>query len=165
MKKDVDVSTQLAACQQQEKVALKDLEALKELIRKAPVWAPEMKIDVFEEGAPHDDSTRLGSVRLGKLPTGIVSRELYSCPGGEAAFDRDLNDDEKARVTSAFARPPPTLHVRGHAVGREQGPHQTGMMVNSSGRALVVSSGGGAGPSGAPSLPSHSFAARKRRIR
>ena len=87
---------------------------------------------------------------------------LYACPGGVAAFERGLSEEERARVQPAFARPDVLLHVRGEAVGREQGPpHKRGMTVNSSGRALQVSYGGGA--SNAPSLPSHAFAARRRR--
>jgi hypothetical protein len=144
---DVDVATQLAACQQDEKEAYASLELLKQSIRSA--WPAGAKIDVAGEG----------TVTLGKT-AGESTRVLYSCPGGEAAFKRDLSDEQQQRLEHVFVRPEPLLHVRGHAVGREHGKPK--MTVNSSGRALTASFTTSADDNAAR-LPTHAFGARRRR--
>ena len=99
-----------------------------------------------------------GTVKLCKAP-GSTTRVMYLCPGGVAAFQRELSNEEQARLHTAFSRPDALLHVRGEAVGAEQGPERR-MTVNSSGRALTVSF---SVPGQAARLPSHAFAARRRR--
>lgn len=146
VKPDVDLTTQLAACSQQWKVVEESLQALKAQVRHS--FPTNTKVVVCGEGA----------VKLCK-PTGQSwTRVAYGCPGGLASFERELSDEEKARVNSAFSRPDELLHVRGVAVGAEQSRLTRHMTVNSSGRALAV---GFSFPGEAARLPSHAFAARQ----
>jgi len=148
VKKDVDLGLQLAACQQAEKEAKAALNSLKLMIHSQ--WAENTKVEVQGEGY----------VRLG-VRTSSHQTVKYSCVGGEEAFKRLLSADEQKRLKHVFARPENFLHVRGVKASRT---------VNTSGRALTVSTGGVsvAGGGGAeegeaaPRLPTHSFASRRR---
>ena len=85
-------------------------------------------------------------------------------PGGVAAFQGALSEEERKRVQPAFVRPGVLLHVRGEAMGQGQDTEKRPMAVNrvnSSGRALQVSFSGGGSLGAAPSLPSHAFAKRR----
>ena len=147
LKSDVDLATQLAACSQQWKMAEAELEQLKEGVRSS--FSANAKVVVFGEGA----------VKLCKSAVRPWTRVAYGCPGGMAKF-HELSDEEQVRVRSAFCRPDALLHVRGEAVGAEQGgPRKRHMSVNSSGRALAV---GFSVAGEAARLPSHAFASRSR---
>ena len=143
---DCDVATQLASCQQDEKLAKKALEELKATIKER--WEEGTKIDVPGEG----------SVKLGRAPPPIFSVR-YSC-AGRAAFARELSAAEQRRFEDVFAPPAePLLHVRGQHVGVEHGERL--MTVNHSGRALLVSYGGARSCRDAAVLPTHAFASRR----
>jgi hypothetical protein len=147
VRKDMDVALQLADASQQMKLANAALEALKASIRAS--WDPESKVEVYHEGA----------VKLCKAVGGTTTRVTYTCPGGVAAFERELSEEEQARVHSAFSRPDALLHVRGEAVGG--GSQKRQMTVNSSGRALAVSFSAPNGQDSPARLPSHAYAARR----
>ena len=136
---DQDLSTQLAACQQKEKVARRLLDESKERIHAR--WPAETKVIVTGEG----------TVTLGKKPASSM-RTSYACRDGEAAFRASLSDEEQRRFKHVFARPDAILLVRDQTGGRMRSS-------NKSGRALTVSTGG-ASASGAARLPTTSFASR-----
>ena len=80
-------------------------------------------------------------MRKGRSPPASV-RVTYSCPGGEAAFKRDLSAEEQASLRHVFERPAPLLHVRGQNVGEEHADEhgrKPFKRVNTSGHALTVS--------------------------
>ena len=138
---DLDLSLQLAKCQQKEKVARHALDACRALIHQR--WPHETKVVVAGEG----------SVTLGKKPAGSV-RTSYSCDGGEATFKAALSDEEQRRFKHVFTRPDARLLVR------DDGGAGRMRTTNKSGRALTVSTGGGAGGGGTARLPSTAFASR-----
>ena len=169
VRSDVDLPTQLAACQAREKRARKALDATKGLIHAS--WPEETKVVVPD----------VGTVTLGRRPAGST-RTSYSCPGGEASFRSSLSEVEQRRhdryswpshmaithgrytcpcgdlqveqrrFRRVFARPDALLVVRDEGGGRAVGSGK-------SGRALTVSTGG-ASVGGVARLPTTAFASR-----